>query len=156
MAEDFLAAIRRLLAENGCTATEIEHPEVRTAEEAARVRGTPLEMGAKSILFKADGIFRIFTLSAARELRSRLIRKELGVRRTRFATAEELFQLTGLAPGAVPPFGEPILPFELVADPSLLAHERIAFTPGVRDRSMIMATADWLAVARPRVLAFSR
>jgi len=156
MSEEILTAIRRLLGEHGCDFTELEHPEVRTAEEAAAARGTPLAMGAKSILFKADGTFRIFTLSAARGLRSRLVRKELGVRRTRFATAEELHRLTGLAPGAVPPFGEPILPFELVADPSLLANERIAFTPGVRDRSILLATADWLAVARPRVFAFSR
>lgn len=151
-----LDAIRALLAEAECPFREIEHPAVRTAEEAAAVRGTPLAMGAKTILFKTDDRFRLFTFSAARELRSRLIRKELGVRRTRFATAAELRRLTGLSPGAVPPFGEPLLPFELCADPSLGEQEEIAFTPGVRDRSIVVASADWLRIARPRVFRFSR
>jgi Ala-tRNA(Pro) deacylase len=148
--------ILRLLESRGCPYRELVHDPVSGAQEAARARGTPLAMGAKSILFKIDEAFHVLALSAARELRSRRLRQALGAQRTRFATAEELSSLTGLEPGAVPPFGRPLLPFDLLADASLLELPEVAFTPGVRDRSLILATEDWRQVARPRVLSFSR
>lgn len=134
----------------------VEHPPVRTAAEAARARGTPLEIGAKAIVFKADGVFRLFVLPAARELSSRRIREGLGVSRTRFASREELAERTGLEPGCVPPFGEPILPLELIADPRLVELEEIAFTAGRHDRSIVMGAEDWRRVARPRLVPCSR
>ena len=150
------AAIRQLLADHGVPFEEIAHPPVSNAEEAAQARGTPLEMGAKSIVLKADGVFRLLVLPASRQLSASGLRRALAVRRTRFADRRELAELTGLAPGTVPPFGEPVLPLPLVADAALLELERIAFTPGVADRSMIVPTAGWNAVARPEVAAFTR
>ena len=149
------ARILELLEGAGATWSEIEHPAVRTAAEAARARALPSVLGAKSILLKTDDRFRLFALPGPARLRSRGLRRELGVRRTRFATPEELERLTGLEPGAVPPFGEPVLPFELAADPSLAGAERIAFTPGIRTASLVVETADWRRIARPRVFPFA-
>lgn len=151
-----LDQIRALLDAHPVPYEELTHDPVSSAEEAAAVRGTPLSMGAKSIVFKADDRFLLLAFSAARELSAKGLRRSLGVRRTRFARREELAELTGLAPGAVPPFGEPVFELPLYADPSLLAEERIVFTPGVRDRSILLASADWRAVARPEVVAFTR
>jgi Ala-tRNA(Pro) deacylase len=145
-----------LLDDAGVRYRILEHPPVRTAAEAARVRGTPLGMGAKAIVFKADGAFRLFVLPGARELSSRRIRRGLGVSRTRFASRAELAALTGLEPGCVPPFGEPILPLELIADPRLVELEEIAFTAGRHDRSIVMGAADWRRVAGPRLVPCSR
>ncbi len=78
------------------------------------------------------------------------------VRRTRFAYRDELLAMTGLLPGAVPPFGEPILPFPLFADPSIDRHQTMAFTAGSRTTSIRMATSDYRRIARPRMLAFAR
>lgn len=149
-------AIRDLLGAHAVAWEELAHEPVRTSEEAARARGLPLRMGAKSIVFKAGERFGLFVLSAAAGLRSREVRRHLQVQRTRFATARELAGLTGLERGAVPPFGEPILPLPLFVDPALLVNERIAFTPGRRDRSIVMAADDYLRVARPEVFSFSR
>ena len=151
-----LQIIRDLLDGSHLRYDETAHRAVRTADEAARARHCPVEIGAKSIVLKTDDVFRLFVLSGADELHSRLIRKRLGVRRTRFATTEELERLTGLEPGAVPPFGPPVLPLELYVDPGLLAHERIAFTPGVHTVSILMCSADYRRLARPEVFAFSR
>ena len=63
--------------------------------------------------------------------------------------------MTGLVPGSVPPFGSPILPFELFVDEAIQANERIAFNGGSLTDSIILATADYLAVAKPVVFAFS-
>lgn len=150
-----LDSIRELLRAGGAAFEEVGHEPVFTSEEAAKVRGCPLAMGAKSIVFKVDREFHLFVTSAARTLRSRSIRRRLGARRTRFASPAELLELTGLAPGAVPPFGEPVLPLPLHADPFLLAQERIAFTPGVHDRTIFVDPADYLRIARPDVFPFA-
>lgn len=126
-----------------------------SAEHAVSVRGTPLEVGGKAILLKADGAYVLAAYSAARRLHSNTLRKALGVRRMRFATRDELAQQTGLVPGCVPPVGQPLLPFPLYADPSLTHNEVIAFTPGLLTRSVVAPVALWLAVARPTIVAFT-
>ncbi len=64
--------------------------------------------------------------------------------------------MTGLVPGAVPPFGEPILGFELFADGKVGAeHGRVALNAGSLTHSIVMATADWIAVAQPKHFAFA-
>lgn len=156
MGHEVLDSIRNLLDAAAVAYDVAEHVAVSTAEEAAAARGCPVEIGAKSIVLKTDDVFRLFVLSGGAPLRSRLIRRHLGVRRTRFASADELEQLTGLRPGAIPPFGRPILPLELYADPGLLEHEQIAFTPGVHTISIIMSSSDYQRLARPEIFAFSR
>jgi prolyl-tRNA editing enzyme YbaK/EbsC (Cys-tRNA(Pro) deacylase) len=153
---EVLGAIRGALAETGAPWREVEHGPTRTSEESARARGEPLEIGAKALLVKADERFVLLVLSAARKLDSRKLRAALGTRTTRFATAEELLELTGLVPGSVPPFGEPVLPLPLYVDRSLLANERVAFNAGSLTRSVIVARAAWQAAARPaEILDFS-
>ena len=134
----------------------IEHAAVSSAEEAARARGTPLEMGVKAILLKVGKSFGIFAMSASEALHSAKIRKAFKVKRTRFASRDELAEKTGLQPGAVPPFGEPVLPFPLYADPSALAREELIFTAGSRTISIRLATVDYLRVATPQVVTFIR
>lgn len=149
------AAVLRLLTDARTPFERIEHPPVSSAEEAAQARGTPLERGVKAILFKIDRDFAIFAMNAACALHSAKVRKVLGVRRTRFASRDELLAMTGLAPGGVPPFGEPVLPFPLYADPSVFVAETLVFTAG-RTTSIQLASADYRDVAAPRVFAFTR
>ena len=151
-----LDRILQLLSARGCPFELLEHAEAATAREAAAARGTDLALGTKAILFKYGSDFGIFAMSAERAIRSAGIRHELGVQRTRFATTEELRELTGLAPGSVPPFGEPVLPFPLYADPTVLARDSMLFTAGSRTRSIRIATSDYEAVARPRIFPFVR
>jgi prolyl-tRNA editing enzyme YbaK/EbsC (Cys-tRNA(Pro) deacylase) len=149
-------SIRELLSQNGVRFQEMQHPPTRTSEEAARVRGVPLEIGGKALLIKTDKVYRLFVLSAALRVDSAAIRKFLGVRRTRFATPDELGQLTGLVPGSVPPFGHPILPFELYVDESIGENEEIAFNAGSLTDSIQMKVDDYLKVARPKIFRFSK
>ena len=97
----------------------------------------------------------MFELSAARKLDSLAIKQHFAVKELRFASPEELLQLTGLVPGSIPPFGKPLLPFELFVDPSILDNERIAFNTGSLTDSIIMSVVDYLHVTRPSVFAFS-
>lgn len=150
-----LDSIRRLLGDAGVSFREVQHAPTFTSEESAKARGEELRTGGKALLLKTDDVFRLFVLPADRRLDSAAVKRHLGVKKTRFATADELKELTGLVPGSVPPFGPPILPFELDVDETIRGNERIAFNAGSLTDSIILATADYLAVARPTLLEFS-
>ncbi|HEX9579533.1 MAG TPA: YbaK/EbsC family protein [Gemmatimonadales bacterium] len=151
-----LDAIRHLLRDSGVRYREEHHEPTRTSEESARARGEPLEVGGKAIVLKVDDTFKLFVLSAARGIDSGAIRRRFGARKSRFATPEELQAITGLAQGAVPPFGRPILDLDLYADPSIQANDRIAFNAGSLTDSIIMSTADYITAAAPVIFGFSR
>ncbi len=140
-------AIRARLEQASVPYRHVHHEPTPTSEDSARARGEPLEVGGKALLLKAGARFCLLVISAARRADSRALRKALGVRKLRFASRDELAAHTGLVPGSVPPFGRPILPYELYVDRSALAHERIAFNAGSLTDSIILATADYRRVA---------
>ena len=145
--------IRAVLLNAAVEFRELSHEPTLTSEESAQVRNEPLYVGAKALLIKTDDLFRLFVLPADAKLDSVALKKQLAVKKTRFATREELDQLTGLVPGSVPPFGQPILPFELYADPSIGSREnKVAFNAGLLTRSIIMKATDWKAIAQPQFL----
>ena len=102
-----------------------------------------------------DDTFRLFVLSADRKLDSAAIKQYFGAKKTRFATPEELMDKTGLVPGSVPPFGDPILPFPLFVDPSVFENPRIAFNAGSLTNSMIMPIDDYRRLSGAQVFRFS-
>jgi len=121
------------------------------------VRGEPLDVGAKALLLKVDDAFHLFVLPADCKLDSAAVKKKFSAKRLRFATPEELLALTGVVPGSVPPFGEPILPFQLFADVSVgSAYGRVAFNAGSLTNSIVMSAVDWAIVARPERFAFAQ
>jgi len=157
MSQTTLEQIRNHLNTAGIAFREVEHEPTRTSEESAAARGEALGVGAKALLLKTDKLFGLFVLPADCKLDSAAIRRHLGARKTRFATTEELHELTGLVPGAVPPFGAPILPFELYADESVgVEFDKLAFNAGSLKHSIIMTASDWAAVARPKRFRFAK
>jgi Ala-tRNA(Pro) deacylase len=152
-----LIKIRRLLAEHSITFREKVHPPTYTSEESATARGEELGVGAKALLLKSDDVYRLFVLPADMKLDSAAIKRELKIKKIRFATTEELHAMTGLVPGSVPPFGPPLLPFELFADEAVgTRYDRVAFNAGSLTNSIIMSTSDWVAIARPQRFSFGK
>ncbi len=150
-----LSLIIELLDGEGISYRRISHEPTRTSEDSARARGEALETGGKALLLKAGENFSVFVLSAALKLDSQAVKKRLGVKSLRFATADELMDLTGLVPGSVPPFGEPVLPFPLFVDVSIEANDRIAFNAGSLTDSVVLSTVDYLRVAGGEIFRFS-
>ncbi len=150
-----LDRIKQLLTAQAIPFRTLHHQATRTSEESAAVRGESLAVGAKAIVMKVGGRFALFVISAARRIDGRKIRAFLGVKKTRFATPEELMDLTGLAPGSVPPLGRPILDMDLYVDTSVEANDRVAFNAGSLTDSIIMSVDDYLRVARPEVFMFA-
>ena len=157
MSEDVLNCIRAALHGAGVEFREIHHQPTLTSAESAAARGEELGVGAKALLLKVDEQFAVFVLPADLQLDSASVRKHFSAKRVRFATAEELRELTGLVPGSLPPFGRPLLSFELYADNSLgIRHNRVAFNAGSLTDSIVMSAADWEAIAKPKRFDFAK
>ena len=139
------------LQESGIAFTVLRHQPVFTSEEAAAVRGVPLASGAKALVLKAGDTFLLLVLPADRKLDSKKARASLGVKALRFATREEVEQLTGLQPGSIPPFGS-LFTLPTYCDPAMALNESINFNAGDHAISVQMSYADFLAVENLRML----
>lgn len=155
MDTNVLAAITDLLVREGIAHRRVHHPPTFTSEESAAARGEDIRVGGKAILMKTGNVFRLFVLSAPLKIDSSAVKRHFGVNKVRFATPEELQNLTGLVPGSVPPFGPPILPLELFADPSILEQTKIAFNAGSLTDSIVLSVQDYVRVAKPTLFAFA-
>jgi Ala-tRNA(Pro) deacylase len=145
-----LQAIRDFLTAQGVAFDEKHHEPTFTSEQSARARGESLSVGAKALVIKTDEQFRLFVLPADRKVDSQAVKRAVGARKSRFASGPELAELTGLVAGCVPPFGHPILPLELVADPAVCENDRVAFNAGSLTTSIIMSAEDYRRVCGGR------
>jgi Ala-tRNA(Pro) deacylase len=132
------------------------HEPTPTSADSARARGVPLGCGAKALVVKADGAFRLLVIPADRKLDSKLAKKSLGVKDLRFATPDELAATVGLPPGAIPPFGEPLLRLPLAADTDVgTRFPEVAFNAASLTASIIMSGVDWERLAKPQRAALT-
>ena len=96
----------------------------------------------------------MFVIPADRKLDSKRIRHSLGIRALRFATPDELRELTGLAPGAGPPFGS-LFGLPTHCDARLAENERINFNAGDNSISVSIQCKDYLQAERPVLGSFT-
>jgi Ala-tRNA(Pro) deacylase len=130
------------------------HEPVTTSDEAAQVRGTELRSGAKAMLVKGRAGFVLVVLAADRRVDWKLLNPLVGGKGARFATDEELAELTGLSKGAVPPIGA-LFGLRTVYDRSLLEVEMVNFNAGSRSDSVAMTRADLIRIGGGEVASFS-
>jgi Ala-tRNA(Pro) deacylase len=154
MNESVFLRLKSILKERGVDFGVLRHQPVFTSEEAAAVRGVALSSGAKALICKADTGFVMFVIPADRKLDSKLIRKALGIHGLRFASREELKELTGLPPGAVPPFGS-LFGLPTYCDTHLAENERINFNGGDNSISISLRYEDYVKAENPSLGAFA-
>src|SRR5258706_618175 len=128
----------------------LRHAPVFTSEEAAAVRGTPLASGAKALICKADEQLVMIVLPSDRRLASKLVRKEMGIKSLRFASREEVEQLTTLVPGSIPPFGS-LFGLPTWCDERLAQQPRINFNAGDHAVSISLTYEDYIRAESPRL-----
>jgi Ala-tRNA(Pro) deacylase len=145
----------------GLTITKTHHAPAKTSEEAAQIRGFPLECGAKAIVMsvklKGDtSSFVLFVMSATQKLDSKKARKLVpGCKSMSFATPEQVKSLTGCIPGAVPPFGS-LWSVQTFMDTSLQkVGEFIDFNAGLRTDSVRMRQEDYEKTENPIICDFT-
>lgn len=148
--------ITNLLHEKGMWFEEFMHGEVRTSEDAAKVRlGYSLAQGAKALIVRAkipnEGKrFVMLVMPADQKFDNGKVKALLRARDIRFATEDEVAQLTtGIKPGGVPPFGG-LFGIDVLCDESLYRNEKIVFNAG-RTSSIAMKSVDYRALVSPVV-----
>jgi Ala-tRNA(Pro) deacylase len=156
MSETLFEKIKTWLKENKIEYKEIHHEPTHSSQASAKARGESMRIGGKALVMKIENEFKIFVISAARKMDSRRIKTFFNAKRTRFAFENELQDLTGTVPGAVPPFGRPIIDLDLYVDRSVTLNDRIAFNAGSLTDSIIMNTEDYLRITRPEIIDFSK
>ncbi len=153
MNESVLSRLQEFLHGAGVPFNVLRHEPVFTSEQAAAVRGTPLASGAKALIVKGTE-FVMFVLPADRKLDNRKARAALGVKALRFATREEVADLTGLQPGSIPPFGS-LFKLATYCDPALADNGSINFNAGDHAVSVQMAYADYVGLEKPVLLSIT-
>jgi len=147
-----------LLGEANADFSTMEHEPVRTSQEAAQVRGTPLEQGAKALVLEVGLVpgddLVMAVISAARRTDFKKLKRHLGTKRVQLAKPDKVAQRTGCEPGGVPPFGN-LFGMRVIMDPTLVELSRIDFNAGERTRSIDMLCADYVRVVDPEVVDFA-
>lgn len=150
-----LTSIRSMLDLNNIKYTIIHHVPAGSGKDVAQLRGENLANGGKAMLVTVDGVTSLFVLSAAKRLDTKKVKQRFAAKKVSFASGEELRMLTGLVPGCIPPFGEPILPLKMYLDPSIEENEVICFNAGSLTDSITMAMKDYLSVVNCERFEFS-
>jgi Ala-tRNA(Pro) deacylase len=153
MSESVFLRLESSLKERGVEFGFLRHQAVFTSEEAAAVRGVALSTGAKALICKVDDRFGMFVIPGDRKLDSKAVRQALGIHALRFATRDELSELTGLSPGAVPPFGS-LFGLPTYCDTRLAENDRINFNAGDNSISISLRYEDYLKVENPSLGSF--
>lgn len=145
-----------LLGDNDCWYDTFQHDAVRTSEEAAEQRADyTLHQGAKAIIARIkvpnEGKrFIMLVFPADNRFDGTKVKQLLGAKDIRFATEEEVEEITdGVKPGGVPPFGNRF-GLEVIADPTLFGNEKIVFNAG-RTTTIAMLSTDYRRFVEPRV-----
>ena len=129
----------------------LTHAPAKTSEEVAKLRGTPLETGAKSMIIKIDDGFIEIVIPANKKFLSKPAKKYFNTNCLRFAYKNELDNLTHCLQGAVPPFGS-LFGLKTYVDKSLFDNENydyISFNGGLRGKSFQIKKEDYKKIENP-------
>jgi Ala-tRNA(Pro) deacylase len=155
VAGDVFDRLVTLLGDSKARFRIIEHPAEGRSEAISIIRGNRPDQAAKAMVLDVRGggggrRHVLAILPGSRKLDFNAVATLFEARKCGFASPDTARELTGCVMGSVPPFAlNPAL--AIVADEDLLANDTLFFNAGRLDRSMELDTADWLAVARPRV-----
>ena len=150
--EEVFLKLKKLFDDNGIKYNLLIHGgEAKTSEEVAKLRGTPLETGAKSMIIKIDDGFVEVVIEADKKFASRPAKKLLKTDCLRFGTKEELYSLTHCIQGSVPPFGS-LFGLKTYVDENLINNKNydfISFNGGLRTKSFQIKKTDYIKLENP-------
>jgi len=153
--QEIFMKIEKLLNSQKIKFEVFEHAAVKTSEEAAKIRGTKLESGARALIWKTEDGFIQSVCSAAREVDPEKLKEIAGVKKLELAKAEEMQKLTGCEVGGVPPFGN-LFDLPVFVEKSLGENEEIDFNAGLRTKSIKIKFADYLKLVGEKTFEFAK
>jgi Ala-tRNA(Pro) deacylase len=144
-----------LLNQHGAHYRLIDHEAEGRTELVSAMRGNRLEQAAKCLILmvkvgKKVTKYVLAVIPGDAKVDLQAVKTLLQGTYISFASAEIAERLAGSVAGTVLPFTfHPDL--ELIADPSLLKNDELYFNAARLDRSMVLKTSDYQAIARPRL-----
>lgn len=146
--------IKSLLDSNRVKYEIFKHEPVYTSEDAARVRGENLKIGAKSLLFIADKKPILIVLPGDKKVNTTVFKNYYSIKDLRLATREEVLKKTSVPIGAVSPFGN-LMNLDTYCDRNLLENDEIVFNAGKHTTSIKMKAKDYQKLVEPIIGSFT-
>ncbi|HYB00659.1 MAG TPA: YbaK/EbsC family protein [Ktedonobacteraceae bacterium] len=143
------------LDENDVSYRLIDHPEEGRTELVSPMRGNELSQAAKCIVLmvkigKKITRYILAVIPGDTMVDFQAVKSMLGSTYVSFASPDIAERLAGSVAGTILPFAFND-ELELLVDPSLLENDEIYFNAARLDRSMVLGTRDYIAVAKPRL-----
>ncbi|MFQ5567052.1 MAG: prolyl-tRNA synthetase associated domain-containing protein [Paracoccaceae bacterium] len=159
------AELYALFAEHGIAYAHHTHPPLFTVEESRALRGE-LPGGHVKNMFMKDkkGAIWLATCLEDRRIRIRDLEKEIGAKGLSFGKAELLWEVLGVLPGAVTPFGlinDTGHRVRVALDAQMLERDPLNFHPLHNEATTAIATEGFLKFLeltghRPVLVDFDR
>ncbi len=149
--------LQRYIDRNGIRAVILRLDEhTATVEDAARVLKVAADQIIKSLVFVADGQpLLVINNGLARVDRRKLAAVlDMSRRRVKFATAEQVLEITGFVVGSMPPFGHR-RKLRTLIDPAVTRQETVFGGGGDLDAMMELTPAELLRVTAAETVEIS-
>lgn len=147
--------IKNLLDKNKISYKLIEHEPVFTSEDAAKIRGSSLSLGAKALIMKADKKTIMIVVPGDKKVDTSTFKKLYKIKDLEMATKEEVKIISGVEVGAVPPFGN-LFEIPLYFDQTIVDNEKVFFNAGSHSKSISMNGSDLEKIAKPIIGSFCK
>ena len=154
--ENVRGEIMRLLRQKDIEFKHFTHEPTLTSEASAKVRGTRLEEGVKSIILRGKSSKKNyqFNIPAHAKLDMKAI-AEATKEKCEFEDPVIIKERFGLEIGGIPPFGT-LLNLETFFDETIQSHDSAAFNCGLTTESIVMSAKDLIEVVQPKIGKFSQ
>lgn len=154
--ENIRNEIIRKLRDQDIDYKHLSHEATTSSEDSAKVRGTKIEEGVKSIILKGKNSKKNyqFNVPAHKKLDMKAVADATG-EKCEFEAPDVILECYGLAVGSVPPFGE-LLNLDTYYDDEIQKFDKVAFNCGLVTESIVMKGKDLIRLVQPKFGKFSK
>jgi nondiscriminating aspartyl-tRNA synthetase len=132
------------------------HEPTPTSQDSARVRGTLLEEGVKSLILCGKNTKKNYQFNISSHLKLDMKAASVAVgEKCEFEDPAVIQERFGLTVGGVPPFGN-LLNLDNYFDEEISLHARAAFNCGLPTESIVMDSKDLITLADPKFGKFAK
>jgi Ala-tRNA(Pro) deacylase len=153
--EDLHSKLIALLEERGAAYRVIDHEPEGVTAAVSRLRGHDPGQAAKCIVVmikvtKKETRYAAAVIPGDKRVDFDKMKGLFGGTYAAFASVQAAEELAGTPVGTIPPFSFDER-LELFVDPELLQYSEVFFNAARFDRTIALATRDYLSIAEPRV-----
>ncbi len=154
--ENIRNEIIRRCRDKGISFKHTSHEPTPTSQDSARVRGTLMEEGVKSLILRGKQSKRNYQFNIPSHLKLDIkAASEIVGEKCEFEDPAVIQERFGLIVGGVPPFGN-LLNLDNYFDEQVSLHPQAAFNCGLPTESIVMNSKDLILLAEPKFGKFAK